>query len=175
MVVILWAYLYRTGLSSEQFSIFIYVLPFLHLGIPTLYGIYAGKKGLIHDIDVSNRKERYGIMSVIFAKNIISLIVIYFYGTVLMFEYMLVMAIAYAATYFITFFWKISMHMTLSMMGLMLFNSVTNWQYEWTFFIIPFIMWARLTLHKHTPAQLVAGVAIPGTILIGGFYFFGIL
>jgi membrane-associated phospholipid phosphatase len=73
----------------------------------------------------------------------------------------------------ITLIWKISLHaatMTAMVTILVLFSgSIFLWFY---LFLIP-IIWARLVLKQHTPAQLGAGIALGVSVTLVAYKVFG--
>jgi membrane-associated phospholipid phosphatase len=76
-------------------------------------------------------------------------------------EKLLIVAIAYTTIYLITFYWKISLHTSINMIGITFINMATGWHYIWLYALIPVVAWSRLKLEKHTPAQLFWGAVIP--------------
>lgn len=166
IIVIVFTLLTQTGLHDSQVALFALVFPILHFAIPMSYFMYAMRKGEISDIDITKREERYKILSVVFAKNVVSLGFVWYFGNALLLQLTLAIFLAFTAVYAITFAWKISLHMTFNTAGLVLLNSVHNWEYIYLFVLLIPVYWSRHVLQKHTHAQLVAGFVIPLGIML---------
>lgn len=175
VVLIVWILIFETGLSSSQIKLFAFIFPFLHIVVPLVYMIHAVKKGEISDFDITKREERYGILTVIFIKNIVSLVTIALFGNAFLFHIGLSVVAAFTAAYIITFYWKISLHMTFNTVGITLLNVVTDWQYMYLYAILPVVFWSRYALKKHTPAQLIAGFTISEGIMLAVLIYFGVV
>ncbi len=175
VVIIVWVLLFETGLSTQQTQLFGFLFPLLHIVIPLVYVIWAVKRGHISDLDITKREERYGILTVVFMKNVISLVVIALFGNTLLLQLALTVFTVFTVAYVVTFFWKISLHMTFNTVGITLVNAVNDWQFLYLYALIPVIFWSRLNLKKHTVSQLIAGFVVSEVIMLGGFWLFGII
>ncbi|MEK7581401.1 MAG: hypothetical protein AAB512_03900 [Patescibacteria group bacterium] len=161
--------IFRTGLSYSQIKTLSLVLLVLEVILPISLFFLVLKKKKISDIDVTKRKERYGLfgfMTVILA---VSCIVAYFLGNHLFFVLQLA-ALALGLTIFlITFRFKISGHMLMNVSSIYVINYLFGWKLLWLFLIIPLVAFARIYLKKHTLAQvllgLILGIAEPYLIL----------
>ncbi len=155
-----WMILFKTGLSPEQtmFMGVLYVVFFVLF--PGVYIAYAMKKGLIEDLDITKRQERYMIMTIYLVSHILVLAVSLFYGNARLVEEMLMLSVVFASVYLITFYWKISLHMVVNVLGITLLNINFGWHLAWLYLLIPVVAWSRLVLKKHTPAQLIAGAVL---------------
>ena len=159
--VIGWALLFSSGLDRGQILFMGVAFLILYVFVPSLYLGYAMKKGYIEDFDITKRQERYGIMSVFLVAHIMILLLAFLYMPPEFIEKLLIVAIAYTTIYVITFYWKISLHMSISMVGITFVNMATRWQFIWLYALIPVIAWSRLKLKKHTPMQLFFGALLP--------------
>lgn len=159
--IIGWVLLFSSGLVKSQI-IFMFIAFFiLYFLVPTIYMLYSLKKGYIEDFDMTKRQERYGILSVLLVAHLMNLVLAFLYMTPEFIEKLLIVAIVYTTIYLITFYWKISLHMSLNMVGITFINMATGWHYIWLYVLIPLVAWSRLKLEKHTPAQLFWGSVIP--------------
>lgn len=156
-----WALLFSSGLVKSQIIFMAVAFFILYFFVPSLYMLYSLKMGYIEDFDMTDRKDRYGILSVILVAHIMNLILAFLYMTPEFIEKLLIVAIVYTTIYVITFYWKISLHMSLNMIGITFINMATGWHYIWLYALIPLVAWSRLKLEKHTPAQLFWGSVIP--------------
>jgi len=73
----------------------------------------------------------------------------------------------------ITFFWKISGHMTFSTLLFTTIYYVTKSPYSLALFIFtPLIAWARIELNKHTTPQVIAGTIVTLAVSISIYFVF---
>lgn len=170
--VVLWLLVFETGLIQQQIAFFSIVLPILNIIIPFLYFFWALRKGIIADIDITKRQQRYGVMTLMLVLQLISLWLIYTRGNATLLELSLIIDAVFISTYLITLLWKISLHMTINVIGILLTNVLFDWDYLYLMAIIPFVMWSRFYLKKHTVSQLIAGTLVSGSIMIAGFKYF---
>lgn len=159
--IIGWALLFSSGLVKAQILFMMVAFTLLYVLVPGVFVIYAMRKGYIEDIDVTNRQERYGIMSIYLVAHILNLFLAFLYMTPEFVEKLLIITIAYTTIYIITFYWKISLHMSINVIGITFINMATGWHYIWLYALIPLVAWSRLKLEKHTPKQLFWGTVIP--------------
>lgn len=164
---IAWLLVMHTGLSDAQIRIYSILFPVTLFLIPTGYLIKEMREGDISDIDVTDRKERYGIMTVILVMLLLTMVGILYVGNTYLFSLFLALFAAFGSTYIITFFWKISMHMTFNTMFLILLHLVSNGAFPFSWLLLPVVAWSRHVLKKHTPAQLILGVFLPGGVMLG--------
>ena len=75
----------------------------------------------------------------------------------------------------ISYYWKISAHMAGFSTALTQIALLTGPWVLWGVIAIPFLVWARLVLHRHTPTQLFIGVVVPPLIIISIFRFFKLI
>ena len=78
----------------------------------------------------------------------------------------------FLTVFVITFFWKISLHMTVNTSGAILLNTLFHGAYLPVLVVIPLIFWSRLYLKKHTPLQLLAGCGISAGVMLAALYMF---
>ncbi len=170
--VVLWLLVFRTGLIQQQIAFFSIVLPILNIIIPFLYFFWALRKGIIADIDITKRQQRYGVMTLMFVLQLISLWLIYTRGNATLLDLSLIIDAVFISTYLITLLWKISLHMTINVIAILLLNVLFDWKYLYLLAIIPLVMWSRFYLKKHTLSQLIAGTLVSGSIMLIGFEYF---
>ena len=112
------------------------------------------------DLDISNKNERVFPLTIGIISSFIGVIVLFIVNapdiiTVLMFCYLTTILLIL----FITYFWKISIHA----MGVAGITVVITYFFGYLGLLcgVPLIlvMWSRVYLQKHTPAQVVVGAA----------------
>jgi hypothetical protein len=174
LAVIMYVLLHGTGLSDEQYRFFVQIFLIFSFIVPTSFFLWEYRHGEISDADITRRSERYKLLTLVCASNLVTLACAYVYGTPLLFHLVLSITLVLLAVYVITFFWKISLHMTFNVVGISMINITTNWQYMWLYALIPLIFWSRRLLRKHTPWQLVAGFAVSQAIVLGVAVWYGL-
>lgn len=149
----------------EIFNKLIYIA--IYTLIPTLTYLILKYKGKISDSDMTDRKQRppffitisilYGIMYLLLrSKNIETLTNI-----------SLNLFTVTSVITFITFFWKISGHMTYSTILFTTLNYLFTSPYLLAIYIFsPLIAWSRIVLKKHTLTQVSFGMLITLSISI---------
>lgn len=166
-VLIIYLLLNATGLSTRDHVLFSYIFWTLQVLIPGGFLFWALRTGRIKDIDITRREERFELLSIIFVGNTLSLAAIWLYGPMHLFHLFSGVYLVFVAVYLITFFWKISLHMTLNTMMVVLLIVLLGKAYWISAGLLPIVAWSRYQLHKHTPMQLIAGTAVPACILLG--------
>jgi membrane-associated phospholipid phosphatase len=128
---------------------------------PMFFVLWLYATGRIDDLDMSRRAEREAVFS--------AFVVFYLLGVVaLWLIHAPPMLIATMAGYtasalvvqLITRFWKISTHAIGITAPLVALAVLYGWQAVPFIVLIPIVCWSRVYLKAHTPAQVLAGVAL---------------
>ncbi|MEW5705609.1 MAG: hypothetical protein AB1743_02225 [Actinomycetota bacterium] len=132
--------------------------------------------GLVGDVHVSSRRERVKPFIFSFCCAVLGLASIYLIGaTDAMKTVSWTVVITGAVITIITAFWKISLHAAgISSVAAVLIALYGVRALPVAFFV-PVVLWARLTLKKHTPWQLLAGALVAAAIAIAVFWQFGLV
>jgi hypothetical protein len=132
--------------------------------------------GLVRDAHISRREDR--IKPFIFSLScaVLGLIAVYAVGTPEAIKAISwTVVLTGAAITIITAFWKISLHAagvtSISLALIFLYGTIAIP----TILLVPLVLWARLTLKKHTPAQLALGTLLSATIVSATFIHFDLL
>lgn len=139
-----------------------------------LYSIVIWAKERKLDLDISDRQDRIVPLMLSTLGALVGgyLVSARLENTNLLFMSNVLVAYLICLT-IITLIWKISLHaatMTAMVTILVLFSgSIFLWFY---LFLIP-IIWARLVLKQHTPAQLGAGIALGVSVTLVAYKVFG--
>lgn len=155
----------KSGLSTQQIFILLPILLFLQVFIPYLYIFRSYKLKKISDLDITKREERYKAMTITSISFFISLFFIYFFGNNLLIKFSIMILLIIIINTLITFFWKISLHMTMNIVVSILINYLFNWQLPILYLTIPLVFWSRLYLKKHTISQLLGALILNGSIV----------
>ncbi len=141
--------------------------------IPLISYFTIKKYAKISDHDLTDRKERppffvsltvlFGIMYVFIQRENIATLT----------DSSLALFASTAMLTFITFFWKISGHMTYSTLFFTTILYISNNPYFLLQYILtPIIGWSRIKLSKHTLAQVVAGTLVTLSISVLIYFVF---
>lgn len=147
------------------------------LFIPLCYFTLSLRRGSISDIDITKRKERIPYYTVLAVCWTTTLFIIWQLGDIppeilLMQAWFAVFGILNVS---ITYFWKISGHM-MAATGLVMWLSLL-WSPIFLLLLItfiPLVAWSRLSMRKHTLAQVVAGTCLMIVIVLAMRSFFAL-
>lgn len=157
--VLLTFFILKTNLTRSQIYLLFPLLLIFQVGIPLLHILIAYRSKKISDLDLSRREERIMPMVVGFICLIISLIIVKFFGSPILYRLYLFLIFLLIINGAVTIFWKISFHMAINVVGSLLLNFLYHWQLPILYLTIPLVYWARLKLKRHTHPQLiVAGI-----------------
>jgi len=162
------AIILNSGLNEQELKIVFPVVLLLQVIIPLLYLIFAPKLNWAEKWDMEKKEERRPIFILVAALMLISSVVIFFFGNQVLLQLNIIILTLVLVLFVITYFWKISLHMSMNTAGVIVLNYLYHWHWWWFFVTIPLIFWARLRLKKHTPAQLFAGLIISAAVTLGG-------
>jgi len=126
--------------------------------LPVAYVLWLVKSGRVTDFHLPNRRDRTGPFLVSIAAALGAAALLYKFGAPAIFLAPVVMGLVQtAALFLITLAWQISIHtatttalVTFAVLALGSSASILA-------FLVPLVMWARIYLGRHTPAQAVAG------------------
>jgi membrane-associated phospholipid phosphatase len=144
------------------------ILFFLYLLSPILPYLTLKKLGKVTDYEFTDRKERppyFTTITILFG-------VIFFFVLALNVETLtrVTMNLFVVSTIvtIITFYWKISGHMTYStiLFATLIYLFPTTPALMFLFVLTPFVGWSRIALNKHTLTQVTLGTLIPLSISI---------
>ncbi len=155
---------FKSGLSIHQIRILLPAILFLQVGIPYLYIYRSFRQKKISDLDITKREERYKAMIITCLSFVSSVFVVYFFGNSIILKVSIMSLIILLLNTCITFFWKISLHMTLNVISALVINYLYHWQVPILYITIPLVFWSRLYLRKHTIPQLIGGLLINGSL-----------
>lgn len=167
--------IFRSGLSGSQLKLLLPLVFLLEVVIPLGYLFIAPKVGWATSWDLPKRSERYPLFVITVVTSLISLALIYFFGTKLLFELSLLFLIMLVISMAITFYWQISLHVTLNVFGALITNFLFSWNLPLLYVVVPLVIWSRYYLKKHTVSQMVAPIILNSGIVLIGLYYLGYL
>lgn len=158
---------------SQGLNWIITIAPFL-IFIPLIFFTISLKLGWISDVDLSNRKERPAFLAVFITSLMVATVILYLiHVPEKLLVYTLSGLIVTITTAFITLFWKISYHTTVTTSAISAIVILGGLRFAWLLFLIVPVAWARVALKKHTFWQVVFGAAVSFLITYLVFYCFG--
>ena len=125
------------------------------------------------DIDISKREDRIiplllSTMGAVFVSFLVSSRL--HSPSLVLVSYVLVAMLVFLT--FITFVWKISFHAATPAAAVTLLVLFRGPEYAWFYLAIVPVVWSRLVLKQHTPAQLAAGVLSGVALTYAAFLIF---
>ncbi len=149
---------------TVQPSLHIQMLAIIFLFDVILPGIFLAtsmKKGKMTDWDVTNRKEREGAYLFTTVSHLVSVIIMFFIGQVLLGKMLLVLWTIIASFMIINHYWKISVHAGVNALLVVFMNSLYGWKiFGWMSVILILVLWSRVKIRKHTTTQVMIGAAL---------------
>lgn len=173
--LLLVVFMMKTGLTDNQTRILFPVLFIFQVCVPLFYIVIAYKLGKVTDLDLTKRQERTTPFIIAFFSLIISLIVVKLFGSLLLFHFYSLFTILLVINGIITLYWKISLHMAITVTGSLIINFLYHWQFPQLFLSIPLVYWSRFSLKKHTKSQLIVAFLLNGSIVFLFFYFISLV
>lgn len=150
-----------------------------NLILPLFWIYYLDIKGFVFDDTLKNkklhRKRLIALLPIVVVLGL-EIVTMAFFGV---FQPLFAILVASMSIMilggFISYYWKVSAH-TIGLSTTITFLSliVGPW-ILWSAVVIPFLGWARLKLHRHTPLQLIIGTMLPPITIIIIFNYFNLL
>lgn len=144
--------------TNEQFWRWTAIGSFLLVGPSLLYVAYSWKKVGKIDIDVSKREDRIvplliSSLGALFGSYLVQSRL----GNETLTLFSNILSAMMLTMTIVTLVWKISLHAASLTAMITLMVLFRDPQFAWLYLLILPVAWARLFLHQHTPAQIVAG------------------
>ncbi len=164
-VVTYWAVLFLGFENLEGRYLYLFIAFLICTVAPSVVVIALMKSGKVSDYDISDRKNRTIPLVIGIAVYVLGFFVLKALGAPpIASSFMVCYAVNTLVIMFITFVWKISVHVT-SLCGPIAALYVTfGTPMLLLLLLVPPLMWSRIVLKAHTPMQTIAGAAL-------GFFF----
>lgn len=138
----------------------------LNVFAPIGYLLWLHRRGMVSDLDVQWREERFRPLSFTLAALTVTTVLLWLNAAPAV---MRGLAAAYlvqtALVLAITLRWKISMHGAASAACVALLLYVAGPPAVPALIAVPLVAWSRVRLRRHTPAQTIAGAALGGFVM----------
>lgn len=158
-------------------AVWVYPLIFIFtIAIPVTITTYLITVKKIADIEWKNLTDRRKILLPLGIYSITCLTILtYFLTNTTTFHLTILFSTIVLATLAIYTFtnFKISGHIIVATVTIANLNLAFGLKYFWLFLLIIPIIWARHTLKVHTLTELIAGLILPGVIIIAALLLFG--
>ncbi|NMB83823.1 hypothetical protein GYA28_00880 [Candidatus Roizmanbacteria bacterium] len=160
----------RTRLSYEQYQIMFPAVLFFQIAVPLLLFFAALKKKKFSDFDITERKQRIIPLLTLTGLMIPTMILAKIAGNKFFFDMYLMLFSVVVVNAIITFRWKISLHMAVATLGILIINYLYYWQFSLMIFIVPLLFWSRFYLRRHTFYQLLFGCLFSAAVFFVFLY-----
>lgn len=157
------------ALSRREWLIWTLLSVLFSTVVPALYVLVQVWRGKITDIHVMEREQRGGpFLVAIFSSAIGALVLRRLGADVRVWGIGAVLAANGVVLFWISSYWKISMHVAVLsatiLAAAIMIEGISFWGLGW---MVPALMWARLTRGRHTLWQGISGCVVATSLTIG--------
>lgn len=146
------------------------LLLFFSAILPVIFLTYGMRVGLIADWETTDRSQRHGLNLVCLLGIALDLVLIFLFGNGLLIRLFLIFLVLMAFYTLITFFWKISGHLTANTAFFWVINFFFGWRFWWLVLLLPLVGWARIIRKKHDLGQVLGGILLSTVIILCGHF-----
>ncbi len=167
MVVIYLLLLLNSGLTADEINALWPLTMALELLFPLVLLLYLKLTKKISDWDITNRRQRPVFFSLVVVSYLASLAFVFLLtGSSAYFWVKLCILLIMGLATAITCFWKISVHLSLNTLLVILALWFGGWYFWPLILLLPLVAWSRRVLHKHTLGQILGGILLNCLIII---------
>lgn len=148
------------------------LLLFFSAVLPVIFLTYGMRVGLITDWETTDRSQRHGLNIVCLLGIVLDLALIFLFGNGFLLRLFLIFVVLMTFYTLITFFWKISGHLTANTAFVLVVNLLFGWHFWWLIFLLPLVGWARIVRKKHDLWQVFGGILLSSVIILCGHFLF---
>jgi membrane-associated phospholipid phosphatase len=154
-----------SALSALSFALL--TLLFLSFG-PLLYVIAGVRAGLLSDLDLSRRHERWRPFLVSLASCLVGLLLLLLLHAPRRLELLLATTLLCGlGLLLVTLWWKISIHTATLAGAATLLTALYGVCFLPAFLLLVPLGWSRVVLRRHTPAQVIGGALLSSALALG--------
>lgn len=146
------------------------LLLFFSAILPVIFLIYGMRVGLIADWETTDRSQRYGLNLICLLGVVLDLVLIWLFSNGFLWRLFLIFLVLMIFYTLITFFWKISGHLTANTAFFWVINLFFGWRFWWLVFLLPLVSWARIICKKHDLGQVLGGILLSTVIILCGHF-----
>ncbi len=166
--------IFKTGLIPAQIKVVLPLILLTSIFLPGLIWFFSLRKRWISDWEMTKRKERFNLYSILCVFWFLGVLVAYVFGNALLTNLYLIFALAFFAATIVTWFWKVSLHMLIDTTIVSILEFIFS-GFWYLYLLLPVIAWSRYVRHKHTPAQLLGGFSLAILVVFSGFKILGLI
>ncbi len=138
--------------------------------------IYLVRNKKLEGIFVNPRRQRYKIYFLATTFGIISCVILVFLGAPKLLATTFIAGLAAIVVFMgVNFIWKISLHTAFIASSVTILIIVYSYIGVLSVVLFPPVVWARIVLKHHSPAQVAIGAVLSALIVVAVFQIFGIL
>ncbi len=157
-------------LKSEAPVWLLPLLLFFSAFLPVIFLTYGMRVGIISDWETTDRSQRHGLNIVCLLGIALDLVLIFLFGNGFLLRLFLIFLVLMAFYTLITFFWKISGHLTANTAFFWVINLFFGLRFWWLVFLLPLVGWARVIRQKHDLGQVLGGFLLSTMIILCGHF-----
>jgi len=151
--------------SLYEFALWTGAGIFFSIGIPTITILIRYRRGEISDFHIMYREQRAEPLAIGLISASIGTAIFYeFHAPSALIKLGLCMVLNGIAFLAVTRYWKVSMHLGTLTAAIVCVLFLFGSHLLWLFLFLPPVIWARLYRRKHTLLQILAAIALSGTI-----------
>jgi hypothetical protein len=157
---------WRAGYSGAAYWWIIAMFFTFSFLIPLAYLITLKRMGKITDLDIKDRKQRkQHYLAFLVLCSIQFLITVLVFDSSILWAYTFAYMFNTAVNGLINMRWKISIHGASfgALIGVLCF--LEGWSFLLLLLLLPILLWSRVKLEYHTPAQVITGAALGGILI----------
>jgi len=141
-----------------------------------IFVVYLVSRHKLEGIFVIARRQRNKIYLLVSACLVVSCVVLYYLGTPLVLMATFVAGLSAIIVFMcINLLWKISVHTGFVAASVTVLILVYGSIGAVTAILLPLVIWSRIKLEHHSPAQVAIGALLAAVIVIMVFYLFGLV
>lgn len=159
------AAIYYAIQSGWRFRYLVFLL-LLDGVLPMAYMLWGLMSKKISDWDMTKKDERKGIYLFTVLTHLFGVVFAYMLGKDELAEILFVFWILAVVFALVTLVWKISVHAGVNGAAVAFFNHFWGWRlYWWLVLVLVMVLWSRIVIKKHTPAQVTVG-AVSAIVIV---------
>ncbi len=161
-LVLVYLCVFETGLTTDvRSTVAVMLLLGLYL-LPLAIALFFVYSRRVSDVDITERKERVSLLSIIVILQWLILFYVFIMPVTLLFKDVLLFSVlSFTAITVLTFFDKVSLHISGVTTLLVVVVQLLGWQCAISFVLILIVAWARFYLGKHNMLQMLIGLLVP--------------
>jgi len=157
-----------TAYNNGAALLFLTLLFFVDVLMPTLFYLHLIKAGEISDGDISRREQRVPLYVFITIAHLGGIGLAFGFGQIVLMKILIVFWLMALMFTVVTVFWKVSMHAGVN--AALATYVILAWGvgFVWLFGLVVLVAWSRVVLKKHKLEQVIIGGLLGMLGILGG-------